>query len=270
MKTFFNSFLMAACLCLFSFLATAQDDTPTSYYAMDYMLVAPGNHADYNACEKAWKKIHEHQKKAGVIESWAIERVVSPGGADADYNYVTRQKFSGEKQLATYMGQPYMPDEWKSLLTAEEVALVNRTRELRTWVKSEVWSNVDRVMSENMDDAKVVVFNYFDIPDGKTRADHFKMERDIWMPVHSARVKDGKMKGWVMLNRELPMGSMYDYGVATVDIYKDMDQFFAPFFEEYFESVHKGKDMEDLWKQTQAVSNRLSAELRVALDSTSR
>lgn len=267
MKTVFNTFL-AACLCLCFNFAAAQDDQPTIYYSMDYMQVEPGNHKDYLACEKAWKKIHQHQKDAGIIEGWAIEMVLSPGGTDADYNYITRQRFKGEKQLSAYLAQPYMPDNWESLLTADEVALVKRTSELRTWVKNEVWSSVERVLADDIEDAKVVVFNYFGIPEGKRRSEHFKMERDIWMPIHTARVKDGQMKGWVMLNRELPMGSMYDYGVATVDIFKDMDQFWAPFPEDYFEKIHAGKDMDDLWEQTLAVSNRLSAELRLALDST--
>ena len=201
---------------------------------MDFMQVEPGMHDDYLALEKAWKKLHTASKKAGKISGWTLERVVSPGGSSMAYNYITRQRLDGEKQLAGYLSGTNMPDNWTSLLTPDELALVMRTSEIRTWVKLEVWSSVDRVMAEKMENAKVNTFNYFSVPEGKTNEDHYQMERDIWMPVHSQRVNSGTMKGWVLLDLVMPMGNTQPYSCATVDIYTDMEQMLAPFLEDTF------------------------------------
>lgn len=268
MKTFMKFFFLGAIL-LFSVSAVAQEeDKPTVYYSMSYMKVEPEMRKDYIALEKAWKKIHQAQVKAGAADSWTLERVVSPIGSSTAYNYITRHRFTGKKQLAAYMSGSYMPENWESLLTAEEIKLVNRTIEIREFVKEEVWSNIDMVLAEEMSDAKVNVFNYFALPKGKKRSEHYKMEEDIWMPVHEARIEANQMKGWVMLGRQLPIGSEQAYDVATVDIYTSMEQLMTSSFIDFFETVHPGKDFEDLMGQTEEVANRLRAEIRVKIDST--
>ncbi|MCB0583611.1 MAG: hypothetical protein KDD10_30300, partial [Phaeodactylibacter sp.] len=72
-------------------------DAPQRYYAIDYMKVEPGKHDDYLKLEKAWKKIHEANIKAGKYSYWTLTSVLYPSGAEEAYNYVTRINFSGEK-----------------------------------------------------------------------------------------------------------------------------------------------------------------------------
>lgn len=266
MKIFKHTFLVLA---LSFFAAQLQgQQTATVYYSMDYMKVAPSNVTDYLACEKAWKKIHAFKKQAGIIEGWALERVMSPTGTSTEYNFVTRQRYKDRNQLAAAQSKPFMPENWKSLLTADEIALVNRTAELRSYVKNEVWSAEERVLAPDVKEAKISVVNYFTMPSGVSRADHLKMERALWKPFHKSNMEQGKSKGWVLLNRELPMGSDYAYDLITVDLYTDMGQFWAPFDEGTFEKIHPGKSMNDIMKKSRSLGKRGSAEVRRSLDST--
>jgi hypothetical protein len=266
-KSFFRigSLLLAAMMYL-TFSASAQTPKPTEYVVYSYMKVAPGKGEEYLKLEKAWKKIHAASKKAGKLDDWGLSRVVSPSGAAVEYNYVARNAFVGADQLAAFLEGSYMPANWESLLTSEEVDLVNRTGEIRILVKNEVWSVVDKVMAEKLSDNLVSVFNYFKVPAGKTQEDHNKIEADIWKPVHAARVKDGAMEGWVLLQMEMPFGSSMPYVLATADIYKDMKSYLAPWFEAYFKKVHPTKKMADLMQQTEAVSDLVKGEVRIRID----
>ena len=254
-------------LCLLPIIIFAQNNS-TRYYVMDYMKVEPTNVQDYLACEKAWKKIHIAKKEAGAIEGWGLEQIISPVGSITEYNFVTRQVFKDKKQLAEYQSKRYFPENWESLLTPEEIKLVNRTGKLRTHVKNEVWSSEERVIAEDMSDADYAVINYFKMPANVMRDDHLKVERKFWKPYHQQNIKEGKMKGWVLLNRELPMGSDYEYDIVTVDVYKDLHQFWAPFDEASFAKFNNGKSTKEIFAETRAVGARASAEIRKSLDST--
>lgn len=259
-------FTLWVSLLLFWAMSLSAQNQTTYYYSIDYMKVKPGMTEDYLACEKAWKKIHTYKMNQGVIEGWALEEVVSPSGSNTEYNYVTRQRFKSLKQLAAFQSTHYFPDNWRSLLTHEEVKLVERTGDLRTYVKNEVWSSQDRVLASDMAGADIAVFNYFKMPTGISRSVHINMERSLWKPFHKEQVMKGNRKGWVLLNRELPIGSGYDYDVATVDVYTNMDQFWAPLDSDAMEKMHPNKTMDDIWNQTIAAGERSGADVRREID----
>ncbi len=241
----------------------AQNQTRYTLYA--YMKVAPDMEDEYLKMEKAYKKIHAAAKKAGKLETWSLARVVMPAGAHTEYNYVARNVLVGGEQLANYMEGGYDPN-WMSGLSKEEIDLVNRTDKIRTMVKAELWSQVDGVFAPDMSDTKLAVYNYFSSPEGKTRADHTKMEQDIWKPVHAARVHDGKMKGWALLEMNLPFGTSMPYNMITVDLYTGMKQYLAPWFDEYFKIIHPGKNLDNLMTQTQAAATLTKGELHWIID----
>ena len=161
------------------------------------MKVESTNVQDYLACERAWKKIHTANKEAGAIEGWGLEQIISPSGSATEYNFVTRQVFKDRKQLAEYQSKKYFPENGKTLLTPEEIKLVNRTGELRIYVKNEVWSSEEREVAEDMSDADYAVINYFKMSDNVVRDDHLNVERKFWKPFHQQNIKEGKMKGWI-------------------------------------------------------------------------
>ena len=148
------------------------------------------------------------------------------------------------------------------------VGRLKRTDEIRTIVKTEVWSSVeDGIFADGWEKTtKIAVWNYFSPPAGKTRADHINMENDIWKPIHAARVKDGTMKGWVLLGLDLPFGADQPYHMATIDLYTDMAQYLAPWFEAYFKKVHPGKEVAGLMQQTRAATTLVKGEVRMIID----
>jgi hypothetical protein len=235
------------------------------YTLYAYMKVAPGMEEEYLKMEKVYKKIHAAAKKAGKLETWSLARVMMPAGAHTEYNYVARNVLLGDEQLSNYMEGGY-DASWMSGLTKEEMDLVNRTDNIRTMVKAELWSQVDGVFAPDMSDAKLVVYNYFSSPEGKTRADHIRMEQDIWKPVHAARVHDGKMKGWALLEMNLPSGTSMPYNMITVDLYTGMKQYLAPWFDEYFQIIHPGKNLDNLMAQTQAATTLIRGEVYMIID----
>jgi hypothetical protein len=92
------------------------------------------------------------------------------------------------------------------------------------------------------------------------------MEAEIWKPVHAARIKDGKMLGWYLQELYLPFGADMPYNMISIDLYKDMKQSLAPWFENYFQKVHPKKEMSELMKQTSAVEILAKGELRQVID----
>ncbi|HMQ48426.1 MAG TPA: hypothetical protein PKA00_13515 [Saprospiraceae bacterium] len=267
MKKMSKTILLAVLCCLSNHFLSAQDTQ--GYYTFDYMKVAPGMHEEYLKLEKAWKKIHQANIKEGKYMAWELTRVEYPCGDNEEYNYVTRTNFRGEKQLANYLGNWTMPANLESLLSKEELALVERSSEIRTWVKSEVWFHEDMTVGKDINNEKIVVFNYFNFPESGSRTDHFRVEREIWKPVHEARIKDGKMIGWVMVGKTLPSGSAQPYFDATVDLYADWEQFLSlsnPI--PYFEKIHAGKDFNQLFDETDAACDLLRQEVRMVLDNS--
>lgn len=268
MKKFINSLILAVIFCLSGNFILAQGGESQGYYSFDYMKVRPGMHDEYLKLEKAWKKIHQANIRAGKYNFWELTQVAYPSGANEEYNYVTRINFKGEKQLAGYLEDWTMPD-LDTMLTPEERTLVDRTSEIRTLVKSEIWSHADMALGKDIDKEKIVVFNYFDFPETGSQTDHQRVEREIWKPVHEARIKDGKMTGWVLAAKQLPWGSADAYHDATVDLYANWEQFLtqgspAP----YFEKVHAGKDMGKLIAETEAACDLIRQEVRMVVDNS--
>lgn len=265
MRSIIISLLLALCCCQSS-MVSAQTVKPTHYIVYGYHKLNPGMREDFLKLGKAWKKIVAFKKKSGMQDDWSLARVVLPAGASAEYDYVTRHTFIGEDQLAGYLEKPFLPDNWQSLLSLDEIKIVLRADEIRTYIKGEVWSTVDETLAADIKKSTVAIFNYFKEPPGKTQDDHIKMEKEIWKPIHDARVKDGTMKGWILLSKVMPFGSSTPYDMATIDVYTDMKQYLAPWFDAYFKKVHPGKNLEDLMKQTSDATELLKADVRIVID----
>ncbi len=266
MKIRFISLLMLAILFCQTQSAIAQQAEPTYYVAYDYMKVKPGKWDDYLRLEKAFKKIHSAKKKAGKMDTWGLMEVLSPSGASREYDYVTYNIYAGEAQLANYYEGEYMPDNWSQMLTPGELQLVMNANEIRTIVKTEVWTGTDEVLADDFKTSKISVFNYFDFPANGSHSKHVKVETDIWKPIHAARVKDGKMKGWRLLQMQMPFGADMPYQDASVDLYADMAQYLAAWDNQYFAKVHPGKDVSAIMKQTNEACTLLRGEVRMVID----
>ena len=264
--------VIAVAIALMSFsplMLLAQDNTPKiNFNSMDYMKVTPGMGADYVQLEAVWKKIHLANIKEGKYDFWELTSVMYPSGTSREYDYVTRIQCAGEKQYAAFLEGEFFPKNWTSLLTPDEIDLVMRTGEIRKLVKSEVYVAEEYITAENMGHPKIHVFNYFDFPKGKNRSDHFKVEKEIWKPVHQARINDGKLKGWVLARKLMPFGASMPYHDATVDLYESMEHYLNTEMMKYFEKVHTKKDTDNLLARTNANSILVKGDVRVLVDNT--
>ncbi len=262
---FYRLFLPCALLLSANVVAQTQD-TPTTYQVLSYMKVSPENVSEYLQLETAWKKIHAQRKSSGVLDGWELLRVASPYGANAEYNFVTRETYRGNAKLAAVFENSYMPENWMSLLNADEVALVERTSNIRTYVKREVWAEVAMIGDSDMSESKVRVINYFNHPEGKTRTDHFQMESELWVPIHTRRIEQGKMQAWVMAMLATPSGSMMPYQDFTVDVYDSMEDMLNTPYEELFKAVHPDLSMEEILERSEANADLVKSEIRMSID----
>ncbi|MEL6718196.1 MAG: hypothetical protein AAFO82_19610 [Bacteroidota bacterium] len=261
--------LSLAILCYSNNTVTAQDLNPENpiYLSVSYMKVKPENRTDYLKMEKAWTKIHKAKLAAGAIKGWSLLEVVSPSGSHVEYNYVTYENLGLNADAAKFLDSPYFPEDWQKLLTKEELALVNRTGELRTLVKNEVWQLRDGMYDDNWMDAKIQVCNFFSLPKGKNGYDHYQVEKKYWMPVHKARIADDKLEGWDISNLYMPFGSDQAYEVATTDVYKDMKQYMAEAeMEAYMKKLHPNKSMDEIFEETRAIGDLIKGEVRQLID----
>ena len=258
--------LLLAVFCLSSTHTFAQTADTTLYIVYGYHKVAPEHKESFLKLAKAWKKIVEYKKKSNLQSNWSISRITVPSGESAEYNYVTRHTFVGKVQMANYLENSFLPEGWQKLLTVEEIDLILRDDEIRTFVKNEVYSEIDDISGPDISKSKVVVYNFYKQPEGKTQDDHIKMEQEIWKPIHAARIKDGKMTGWFLMSLEFPYGSSLGYDMVTADAYLDAVQMLTPWFSAYFKKIHPTKDIKQLMKRTNEDTNLVRSEIRILID----
>ena len=251
-------------------LNAQEEEQGTYYHVLEYMKVAPGGEEDYLKLEAIWKKIHAANVKAGKYVGWELSSVIFPTVNSSEYNFVTRTVFRGAEQLGESMENWSMPDNISSLLTADELKTVNSTSDYRTMVKREVWTIVDMISSGDADETKIVVFNFFKSPEGKSRDDHFRVEENIWKPVHQSRIDAGEMRAWGIVNMELPWGSDYPYDSGSVDGFGSAKEFLASgeTMFAHFGKAHPGKDADKLLAETNANTDLVKSEIRKILDFT--
>ena len=95
-------------------------------------------------------------------------------------------------------------------------------------------------------DFRAAYVDFMYVPEGMTEA-YVSMEQDIAKPVHQELVNQGKMVSWSLWAIPFPGGTGAEYHYATVRIYENLDQIkSADEFGNVFETVHQGKDMDDL------------------------
>ncbi len=244
----------------------AQDEEP-QYIVFDYMKSAPGMQADYLAAEKVWKKIHQERIKRGDMDYWGISRLVSPFGTDTDYDFMTVNIYRGLEQFANHFEGEF-PDI-STLITAEEQALVDRTGSLRDLVREEIYvSRIEAFVPDVVN--SVTVVNYMQLQGDATTDQHWGMEKMNWLPVHQARMDDGKMGGWVAMDLMMPTDHFIDFESVTVDFYASFAQMLEPWFEKYFAKAHPDMNVEAMMNMQATVWERVRSHIHVEVDNSDK
>jgi len=271
--TYLGRFNLSYAMLIACFLMTAitplhaqeEEETADYFVTIQYMKVKPSNVSAYLELESLWKRMHQARVDAGELAYWGLHRVVSPTGTDADYNFTTVNLYKGQEAFAAhYEGE--MSEEMAKLYTEEEMAIMQRTTELRDLVKEEAYYRTMRV-SDGTPGANVIVTNYMQLQGDASLADHTELEQ-IWSKIHQARIDDGKMKTWSSWDMVLPMGSDKEYQAITVDFFEDMAQMMSPFYEEYFAKVYPDMDLDKFSADMEAVFERYRVDIQMRIDGT--
>lgn len=243
-------------------LVFSQDEEP-NFVVIDYMKVEPGMEEEYLKVEKVWKKIHAARVKAGGLQYWELTRMLSPFGDAAEYNFKTTNIYKGRKQLADHFtgSMTALAD----ILSEDEIKILNSTNSVRKLVKEEVYVIDQQIFGEGAENM-IIVDNYMELQGDASLADHSNYEKEVWMPIHKARMDDGNMGGWVNLNMVMPQGADKKYHAITVDFYESMDQYMMPWFDTYFSKVHPNKDINKMNEEMEKIWIRQKVDVQMRLD----
>ena len=241
------------------------------FVVYDYMKVKPENYDDYIHLEKVWKKIHASRIKRGRLYAWVLDEVISPSGTAQEFNFITANVYQGNAMLAGHYETSMLPENWQELISYDEAQVALRTAQLRDIVKTDVFEVVDQVMAEGWEaNANVVVMNFFRNRNGASNEDHARMEAELWKPIHEARVKDGNVQGWMLMNRVFPISytTQTPYHSITNDYYTDMRQLIessdnmADYMDKFLSSEEKQQRLAEMWEGVEM----LSAVIRRRID----
>jgi hypothetical protein len=270
MNSLIKFLLLFACLFFAKTGLTAQAaENITTYHVHDYFMVPSGGRANYLAMEKVWKKVHQANIKAGNYVNWELAGILMPDNGAGSYNYVTRTSVRGEKNLAALLSGEFYNTNPADILTEAEMAIYKNTGKFRSFVKQEVYTAPHILPAADWDKVKVAVHNHFDFPESGSRSAHVKAEKEIWDPVHAARIKDGKMLAWVVAAKILPWGANEPFHDVTVDLYESLESYLtnrSPM--PYFEKAHPSKNLDEMMDQTNAASTLVKSEVRLILDTS--
>ena len=104
----------------------------------DLMKIQPDRNADYYDLEqKTWMPMQMERAKSGAIKSWSLWAFRSPGGTSRQYDAVTSTIY---KDLESAMANPgYGALFAKAFPNGNYAAATDRTRTVRTIVRSDIW-----------------------------------------------------------------------------------------------------------------------------------
>ena len=265
---------LASFLVLCAFLGTAvpaalaQAPSPL-YVVLDYMKVPAGEGDAYVQMEQEiWKPIHEERIRRGLITNWAVYGVwFAP--PDVDYSYVTVNVVDDFGKLDA----PYPEDLYATVHPRRDFdAMMKRTEAAREIVHTEVWQILDTAAPEGREapDAPYVVVNYMQVPSGGG-SDYVAAEREIWKPLHQARIDNGQMHGWNLYSLMLPSGSVMNYSYGTADFYDELADRAAPFPMDLLQQAHAGAsqaELDAMMDRTPEVRTIYKTELWWRIDTT--
>lgn len=114
---------------------------------------------------------------------------------------------------------------------------------------------------------KFALIEFFKLADPGKAADHRKVERELWMPIHRERVKLGKIKSWSLWNVRFSRGANSEYDrltITTFDKFADVESSYPP---EVFTKAHPNLAYAEILARTLATRKQARVEYVTLLDS---
>jgi hypothetical protein len=245
--------IVLAGLCALTAQTPAQPPSP-AFFTVTYIHVDSEKQEQYDSfIGSNMLKLMQTRAEAGEIRSWVNYKVVMPGGTATPYNRLS---------VITWAKHPILDPPVSYQDTMYKKAGLSRAADLdrlRTIgskiVKRELWRGYEQIGEP------VAVGDLVRI-DPKRISEmgaYVALERDIWKPMHQQRIKQGGLKAWGAATLSMPGGDDYPYNAATVEIYKDEAQMFAPYrMQDIVKLTFPGKDITEQLKQMQSINKQLS------------
>lgn len=222
---------------------------------LNYMKAAPGMAGAYvQAEQETFMPIHQEQVNNGTMISWALYSVAVPG-AGSDHDYVTADVYPG------YAAMEAAGADQEAIFARAHpgqnfAEVVNPALAHRQMLRREIWELAH--MAGEPGAARYLLVDYMKT---RTGQDPLTMEREVWAPLHEARIQEGIIKHWSTYRLAVPGGSgnAYDYG--TVNYFDSMAYFDDPYPTALLERALKGADPEALMEKTEAARDFVKQEL---------
>jgi len=114
--------------------------TDSDLSVVNFMDVSGPNSAEYERMElEVFKSLHVTGTKNGNMVDWFLAEKVYPYGADAEYDYITVDKFDSYAQMNSMKYADVFTSVHPTMNLAETMTKMNKLRKLR---KSEIWRYV--------------------------------------------------------------------------------------------------------------------------------
>jgi hypothetical protein len=102
---------------------------------------------------------------------------------------------------------------------------------------------------------------------GPGKADEYRrLEREVWMPIHRERVRQGLIKPWSLWGMRFPGGTAREYdaiAVTTFAKFADVETSYPP---ELFKKVHPKMSDEERGARTTAARKMVRTDLLTLLE----
>ena len=193
-----------------------ESEGPRLYWVQHYMKVKPENRSDYEKLEsEVWKPVHIERKKSGQIIDWFLFKVISPSGADNEYDYVTGQLYT---DFGLVNSSACATDWMKAHPGGNPMA--ERTGELRDLVRSEILVDVGSIASQFHRGNVSNVF-YWKVPQGLTE-EYLNLRQNYFRPAVQSSIAQGNIESWFFGQKLFPEGPGYDYHFQTHDVFHSL------------------------------------------------
>lgn len=212
--TIFSTCLVIASQTSSTAYASAAEET--LYLKVDYFHAAGSQMSEYLTLElDIWKELHRERYDKGIIRSWDFYSVFS-GEPDAPYNFIAVNVFDDFSKIDYFDLESIIREVYPD---KDPDALMERTRQAREVVRTEIWQVNGRIMDENQSTpgGDYLTINYFDARGGS--GEHAEMELDFWGRIHETRIDRDILNSWAMYTLLYPGGDVRNYTYSTIDYY---------------------------------------------------
>jgi hypothetical protein len=252
------SFLMVLVFVCMNALAQTQP-APVIHATVTTQKVQPANTEEYEKVMKEyWKPLHQLRKQNGKITNWTLYKVHF-AGASEEYNYVSVTYY--ESFIKTEPNDNF-PELMKAANPkADAAAVLARTRDLRTIQRQAVYNRIDGTTPKSgAQAAKYVVIDFMQTKGGLDAA-YYKLEREIWKPMHQTFVDSEKLNSWTFWGLALPGGSGSNHDYAISNAYSGYSQIVNQDYVAAFKKAHPEKDLQAIADQTSKARDIVRREI---------